>query len=147
VTAGNPGIGVSGVTVLSGTQMAATFTIGTGAGLGVSNITVTASGGTSGTVGFTVNAAPGSITATSGTPQGAVFYTEFAPLVATVKDAAGNPVAGAAVRFQAPEDGSGCHFEANWSPASAQARRPRHRGARHEREGRSRGASGRQATA
>ena len=89
MTAGNPGIGVSGVTVLSGTQMAATFTIGTGAGLGVSNVTVTTSGGTSGAVGFTVNAAPGSITATGGTPQGAVFYTEFAPLVATVKDAAG----------------------------------------------------------
>jgi len=54
VTAGNPGIGVSGVTVLSGTQMAATFTIGTGAGLGVSNITVTTSGGTSGAVGTAV---------------------------------------------------------------------------------------------
>ena len=90
----------------------------------MSNVTVTTSGGTSGAVGFTVNAAPGSITATGGTPQGAVFYTEFAPLVATVKDAAGNPVAGVGVRFQAPEDGSGCHFEANWAPAGAQARRP-----------------------
>jgi len=112
VATSNPGITVSDVAVTSATQIAATFTIGTGANLGVSNVTVTTSGGTSGAVGFRVSGqAPASITATGGTPQSVGFYSAFVPLVATVKDAAGNPVAGAAVTFQAPEDGSGCWFQ------------------------------------
>jgi len=111
VAADNPGITVSGVAVLSGSQMAATFTIGTGASLGVSNVTVTTSGGASGAVAFTVSAPPATITATGGTPQSVGFYSAFAPLVATVTDASANPVPGALVTFQAPGDGSGCWFQ------------------------------------
>src|SRR5437016_680917 len=53
-----------------------------------------------------------SITATSGTPQSATINTAFAaPLVATVKDAGGNPVASVTVTFSAPSTGASGSFE------------------------------------
>ena len=52
-----------------------------------------------------------SITATSGTPQSATINTAFAaPLVATVKDTGGNPVAGVTVTFSAPSTGASGSF-------------------------------------
>ncbi|MBA0088835.1 MAG: DUF11 domain-containing protein [Acidobacteria bacterium Pan2503] len=52
-----------------------------------------------------------SITATSGTPQSATINTAFAaPLVATVKDVGGNPVAGVTVTFSAPSTGASGSF-------------------------------------
>src|SRR5438046_4398661 len=55
--------------------------------------------------------AAASITATSGTPQSATINTAFAaPLVATVKDAGGNPVAGVTVTFTAPGSGASGSF-------------------------------------
>jgi hypothetical protein len=51
------GVAVSGVTVTSTTQISATFTISTGAALGVHNVSVTTPGGTSNTVPFTVQGA------------------------------------------------------------------------------------------
>src|SRR5438046_9190220 len=51
--------------------------------------------------------AAASVTATSGTPQSATINTAFAaPLVATVKDAGGNPVASVTVTFTAPGSGA-----------------------------------------
>src|SRR5262249_17490089 len=49
---------VSGVNVISGTQLTATFSVGAGAALGARNVTVTTAGGTSGAQTFTVVAAP-----------------------------------------------------------------------------------------
>jgi hypothetical protein len=54
VTVSNPGIAVSGVTVVSATEITATFTIAPSAALGAANVSVTTGGGTSGTVSFTV---------------------------------------------------------------------------------------------
>jgi hypothetical protein len=55
VAVNNPGIAVSAVTVVSATQITATFTIAANAGLGAANVTVTTSGGTSAAAVFTVN--------------------------------------------------------------------------------------------
>ena len=52
------GITVSNTTVVSATQIAATFTIAANAATGAQNVTVTTSGGTSGAQPFTVNSAP-----------------------------------------------------------------------------------------
>ena len=54
---GGGGVAVSAVTVMSPTQINATFTIGAGATLGVHNVSVTTPGGTSNTVPFTVQGA------------------------------------------------------------------------------------------
>ena len=55
--------------------------------------------------------APASITATSGSPQSTTINTVFAnPLVATVKDACGNPVPGVNVTFTAPASGASGTF-------------------------------------
>ena len=55
VAVSNPNVTVSGVTVVSATQITATFAIAANATLGAANVTVTTSGGTSGAVTFTVN--------------------------------------------------------------------------------------------
>ncbi len=52
------GITVSNTTVLSATQITATFAIAANASTGAQNVTVTTSGGTSGAQPFTVNLAP-----------------------------------------------------------------------------------------
>jgi Asp/Glu/hydantoin racemase len=58
--------------------------------------------------------APASITATSGSGQSAQIGQAFAnPLVATVKDASGNPVSGASVTFSAPGSGASGTFAGN----------------------------------
>ena len=54
VATNNPGIAVSPATVVSATQITATFTIAANAAPGAANVTVTTSGGTSGAVAFTV---------------------------------------------------------------------------------------------
>jgi hypothetical protein len=59
------GITASGVTVMNSTTITATFTIATNAPLGAHNVSVTTSAGTSSTVPFTVNAAPGAPTLTA----------------------------------------------------------------------------------
>src|SRR4029077_1468098 len=56
------GITVSNTTVVSATQITATFTIAGNAATGAQNITVTTSGGTSGAQAFTVNLAPPTLT-------------------------------------------------------------------------------------
>ena len=49
---------------------------------------------------------PASILTTGGTPQSAVVQTVFGePLVVTISDSGGNPVAGVQVKFQAPASG------------------------------------------
>ncbi|HEX4489497.1 MAG TPA: kelch repeat-containing protein [Terriglobales bacterium] len=51
---------------------------------------------------------PGSIVAISGTPQSATVSTPFKLLVVNVKDAGGNPVAGALITFASPITGASC---------------------------------------
>lgn len=55
VATGNTGITVSNMTIISATQITATFTIAPSAALGATNVTVTTSGGASGPIAFTVN--------------------------------------------------------------------------------------------
>lgn len=63
---------------------------------------------------FIAQAAPASITATSGTPQTALTGAAFTlPLVATVKDANGNPLSGVSVTFTAPSSGASGTFSGN----------------------------------
>ena len=59
------GIAVSGTTVVSATQIMATFTIAGNAASGARNVTVTTSGGTGAAVTFTVNQAPPTLTSIS----------------------------------------------------------------------------------
>ncbi|MGA7237318.1 MAG: Ig-like domain-containing protein [Bryobacteraceae bacterium] len=60
--------------------------------------------------------APATIRATGGAPQDAAIATAFPePLLATVSDAAGNPVSGVTVNFTAPASGA----SATLSPSSA----------------------------
>ena len=59
------GITVSSTTVVSATQITATFTIAANAATGAQNVTVTTSGGTSGAQPFTVNPAPPTLTSIS----------------------------------------------------------------------------------
>jgi hypothetical protein len=87
VSVGNPGIAVSGVTVVSATQITATFTVAAGAALGAANVTVTTSGGISPTATFTVTPPPPTVTMLS--PGGAtaggagftltIYGTNFVP--------------------------------------------------------------------
>ena len=58
VATNNTGIAVVGVTVVSATQITATFTLTANATLGAANVTVTTAGGTSAGTTFTVNAIP-----------------------------------------------------------------------------------------
>jgi hypothetical protein len=58
VATNNTGIAVSAVTVVSASQIMATFTIAANATLGAANVTVTTSAGTSAPVVFTVNPPP-----------------------------------------------------------------------------------------
>jgi len=67
VSTTNGGITVGSVTVVSATQITATFTIGGSAALGTTNVTVTTSGGASGAQTFTVN--PPAPTLTSVSPS------------------------------------------------------------------------------
>ena len=55
IAASNPGIAVSGVSVVSETQITATLTIAADAAAGAGNLRVISLGGTSGAAGFTVN--------------------------------------------------------------------------------------------
>jgi hypothetical protein len=77
VSTTNSGIAVSNVTVVSATQITATFNIAANATLGMTNVTVTTSGGTSSPVVFTVLAPPTltSISPTSGVQGTAVPVT------------------------------------------------------------------------
>jgi hypothetical protein len=71
-------ITVSNLTVVSGTSITATLTLAPTAALGARNVSVTTSGGTSGTVSFTVNAAAPTLTSVSpasGSPGTAVPVT------------------------------------------------------------------------
>ncbi len=65
VASSNPGVTASGVTVVSPTQLTATFTIAVNAALGTANVTVTTSGGTSAAVAFTVSPPPPALTSVS----------------------------------------------------------------------------------
>ena len=65
------------------------------------------------TYSFTMNAAPGpaSIVASGGTPRNTPAGQPFAsPLMATVRDASGNPVSGVVVTFTAPGSGASGSF-------------------------------------
>ena len=65
VASSNPGVTASGVTVVSPTQLTATFTIAVNATLGTANVTVTTSGGTSAAIAFTVSPPPPALTSVS----------------------------------------------------------------------------------
>jgi hypothetical protein len=65
VSVTNPAVSVTNVNVVSGTQITATFTIGTAAAVGAANVTVTTSSGTSGPAVFTVNPPPPALTSIS----------------------------------------------------------------------------------
>jgi uncharacterized protein (TIGR03437 family) len=80
VSSGNAGVGVSGVNVVSSTQINAIFTISAGASLGAGNVTVTTSGGTTGAVSFTVTG--GAPTLTSISPTSGVAGTSI-PVILT----------------------------------------------------------------
>jgi hypothetical protein len=73
IVTSNTGISVSGVTVVSTTQITATFNISYSAPLGAANVTVSTGGGTSGAVVFTVN--PVSVVAPSFNPAGGTYAT------------------------------------------------------------------------
>src|SRR5690348_12092341 len=62
VAAINPGVTVTNIVVVSSTQITANFVINSNATLGAANVTVTASGGTSGPVSFTINPPPPTLT-------------------------------------------------------------------------------------
>jgi hypothetical protein len=70
-------------------------------------MTITVLGGSGG---------PASISATSGTPQSTTINTPFAaPLMASVRDAGGNPVSGVTVTFAAPATGPSGSFSGSTS--------------------------------
>ncbi|HEY1495185.1 MAG TPA: IPT/TIG domain-containing protein, partial [Candidatus Solibacter sp.] len=76
VATSNPGITVGNVTLVSATQITATFTIAANAATGGVDVTVTTAGGTSAPAAFTVNAVAPTITSlwpTSGPPGTAVI--------------------------------------------------------------------------
>ena len=105
-----------------GVATAAVFTANTTAG----SYTVTATAGTVTTSpGFALTnraGAPASIKAASGTPQTATVNTAFAQrLAATLKDAFGNPVAGATVTFNAPASGASGTFAGGVDTATTNA--------------------------
>ena len=69
---------------------------------------------------------PGSITATNGSGQSAAINTAFAArLVATVKDAGGNPLNGVTVTFAAPATGASGTFAGGVNTAVTNAVRYR----------------------
>ncbi len=87
----------------------ATFDGLSGSRAGTYELQANANGVASATSGtFMIKAGtPASIAATGGTPQGAIINTVFgAPLQVTVSDAAGNPIAGVPVVFNAPTLGA-----------------------------------------
>jgi hypothetical protein len=102
--------GNTAVTNASGTATSNVFTANNTAG----SYTVTASVPGVGAANFSLtntNGAPAAITATGGSGQSAQINTAFAnPLVATVKDAGGNPVGGVTVTFTAPGSGPSGSF-------------------------------------
>jgi hypothetical protein len=103
--------GNTGVTGPLG-RVAKTFTANSTAG-GPYNVTATVAGvATPATFSLTnTQGQPGSITATSGSGQSAQVNTAFTNLlVATVRDAGGNPVSGVTVTFTAPASGAGATF-------------------------------------
>jgi protocatechuate 3,4-dioxygenase beta subunit len=110
------------VTNAQGVATATVFMANTTAG----SYTVTATAGTVTTnPGFALTnqaGAPGSIVATSGTPQTATVNTAFAKrLVATVTDSFGNPVSGATVTFNAPTSGASGTFAGGVNTAKTNA--------------------------
>jgi hypothetical protein len=95
VAVGNPGITVSGVTVVSATQINATFTIAANTAVGSANVTVTISGSTSNGVGFTVNCAAASTCTTSwnvtaGNVLMVMFYDAVGDPGGNISDVQGN---------------------------------------------------------
>ena len=65
VATNNPGIAVGGVSVVSETQITASFAIAANANLGAANVTVTTLGGTTSAVSFTVAPPPPTLTSVS----------------------------------------------------------------------------------
>jgi adhesin/invasin len=132
VTFTAPGSGAGG-TFAGGTNAATTTTNAQGVATApaftangtAGNYTVAASvAGVTAPASFTLTnlaGPPASVTATGGTPQSVAINGAFAPLQATVKDAGGNPVAGAAVTFAAPGSGAGGTFASGGNPATTNA--------------------------
>lgn len=129
VTFTAPGSGASG-SFSGGVNQATTNTSGiatTAAAFTANGIagsyTLTASIGGGLTTSFSLVNRPGppaSIQAASGTPQTTPINMPFpAPLVATVKDASGNPVSGASVTFTAPGSGASGSFAGGSNTATA----------------------------
>ena len=89
----------------------------TGAAPGVHNFTAMYGGdvrnasSTSSVLTLTVAGPPASIAPVSGNNQSAYVESYFVPMQAVVKDAAGNPIAGATVLFLAPVNGPGASFD------------------------------------
>ena len=104
LSAGTCSLSVPGSALQSGANSVTATFLGSGAyPTSTSSIVTVTVTNTSGT--------PASITASSGTPQSAAINTAFAaPLVATVKDSGGNPVAGVTVTFTAPATGASGSF-------------------------------------
>ncbi len=75
VNTSGSGITVSNITVVSSTQVTATFNIAANAGVGPHNVSVTTTAGTSGTIPFTVNTAGGLPTLTSVVPSSGALGT------------------------------------------------------------------------
>ena len=112
---------ISTPTDTTGTAMAGTFTANAIAG-GYA-VTASAAGASSATFNLTNTAGPpNAIAATAGTPQSATVDSVFATLlVATVADAAGNPVPGVTVTFTAPGSGPGGSFAGGVNTATTNA--------------------------
>lgn len=108
---GGPSGAAGLVTVTSPTTATALVTIGSSAQTGSRVVTIATNSQQAKAL-FTVNpSTAASITPFSGTPQSAPVNTAFsAPLVAVVKNAANNPVAGMLVTFAAPANGAGGTF-------------------------------------
>jgi len=93
---GGAGVTVSNTAVVNSTTITATFAIATNAATGAQSVSVTTTGGTSGNVSFTVNAAPPSApTLTSISPNSGTQGNNNLPVTLTGT----NFIAGAAINF------------------------------------------------
>jgi hypothetical protein len=129
VAVSNPGITVGSVTVVSATQITATFTIAANAAPGAANVTVTTSAGTSAQVVFTVNPPTSTPVAIASTPTGLTFSvsgTGCAPGAALIapQTLQWTPGGACIVTFATPQAGAGTQYVfTHWENNSTNAAR------------------------
>jgi hypothetical protein len=116
VTFAGPASGASatfagGNTAVTNASGVATLPVTANTKAGAFTVSASVAGVPPATFSLTNTAGPAaSIAVTSGSPQSVATGAAFAPLVATVTDAGGNPVSGATVTFAAPASGASGAF-------------------------------------